>query len=96
MLNKTSLESKSKDVTIKKFKFKIFICFTSLIIEHWTPLHWAPHIFLVPLSNWEIFVALEALGGDLQLFLDFNSKGTMCEDSTYFDVLTIRSLAYLP
>jgi hypothetical protein len=38
---------------------------------------------------------LEVLGGGLQMFLNFSSKGTMCEDSTYFDVLIVPSLAYL-
>jgi hypothetical protein len=63
--------STSKYALIKDFKLKILICFNSPIIKHWTPLHQTPHIFYVPLSNYAIFVMLEALGGGLQIFFKF-------------------------
>ncbi len=50
-------------------KLEILICFNSSVIEHWILLHQALHIFPIPLSNWAIFVTLEALGGRLQMFL---------------------------
>jgi len=40
-----------------------------------------------PSSNWVIFVVLEALGGGLKISLNFRSKGTMCEDSIWFQNL---------
>jgi hypothetical protein len=39
---------------------------------------------------------LEALGGGLQWFLSFRSRGIMCEKSTSFDFLSVHSPAYLP
>jgi len=70
---------------IKGFKLEILICFSSPIIEHWMPLHQTPHIFTIPLLNWEIFIfaiplsnwanflALKALG-ELQMFFELQNK----------------------
>ncbi len=47
--------------------------------------------------NWAIFTMLEGWGEGLKMFsLSFTSRGTMCEDSTSFEFLSVRSLAYLP
>jgi hypothetical protein len=93
---KRSLHSRGKDTMIQDLKHKIKIYFNSPIIEHWAPLHQTPHILPIPLLNWEIFAALESLGEELQIFLSFRIKGTMCEDSTLFDFLSVCSLDYLP
>jgi hypothetical protein len=61
--HKTSLYPRGKNATIKDLKLKVLICFKSPITKHWTPLHQTSHILSILLSNWEIFVVLEALGG---------------------------------
>jgi hypothetical protein len=63
---------------IKDLKLEISICFKSPIIEHWTPLHQTPHILLIPLSNWEIFAPLEALGERLKLFFQLQNQESQC------------------
>jgi hypothetical protein len=35
------------------------------------------------------FVTLEALGEELQMFTEVQSRGTMCEDSTFFEFLSV-------
>jgi hypothetical protein len=41
-------------------------------------------------------VALEALGGGLEMVFELQSRETICEDSTAFEFLNVRLLAYLP
>jgi hypothetical protein len=72
-LYKTSLYSKAKDATIKDLKLIILICFHSLVIEHWTPLHQTPHILHIPLPNWDVFLVLETLGGRLNVFIELQN-----------------------
>jgi hypothetical protein len=70
-LYKTSLYTRNKDATTKDFKLEILICFNSPITVHWIPLHQTSHNFHIPLLNWETFMALEVLGGKLQMFFEF-------------------------
>jgi len=74
-LYKISLYSKHKDSTIKDLKFKIQLCFKSPIIKHWTL--YTKHLisFLpIPLTNWEFFTTLEALGGELKMFFELENQ----------------------
>ncbi len=76
----------------KDFKLEILI-YPSLNIEPLTPnIPYLPHS-LTKLSN---FVTLEALGRGLKLFFALQKWKEMCEYSTFFDFLSVHSLAYLP
>jgi hypothetical protein len=70
VLYKTSFYSKDKDATIKDFKLKVRIYFNSPVTKHWTPLHQTTHILTIPLSNWAMFVMLEAVSGRLQMLFE--------------------------
>ncbi len=88
--------STGKDAIIKDFKLKILIYFNSLITQTLNPLTantlYLPHSF-IKLSN---FVTMEAIGQGLQCSLNFINKGTIWEDSSSFEFLSVRSPAYLP
>jgi hypothetical protein len=70
----TSLYSRGKDAKIKKIKLRILICYNPPTTKHSTPLHQRPHIFLIPLRNGSIFVALEELGGELQMLFELEKQ----------------------
>ncbi len=79
---------------ITDLKLEILICFSSLIIEHWTPLHQTSHIFPIPLSDWEMFVTFEALGVELQIFLELQKQRN---DVWGFDLVWVLIVfVYLP
>ncbi len=90
-LYKNPLYSRGKDAMIKDFKLEILICLNSPIIKNWILWHQTPHMFLVPLSNWAIFVMLEGLW----ILFEFHKQETMCESSTSFELLSVCSLPYL-
>jgi hypothetical protein len=80
-LYKTSLCLKNKDATIKDFRLSLLSNIELLYIEH---LIFSSHTL----------TKLEVLGGGLyKCSLSFTRKETMCEDSTFLNVL---SPAYLP
>ncbi len=83
-----NLYFRGKYAMIKDFKLKILICSISAITEHAIS---SP----ITLLNWEIFAALEALGG-YKLFFRFRSRGTMCQYLASFEFLSVCSPAYLP
>ncbi len=71
-LYKTSLYSKYKDATIKVFSLKSWSNLIHLLSNTKPPpLHQISHIFCILSLNWTIFVTLEALTRELQMFLEF-------------------------
>jgi hypothetical protein len=78
-LYKNSLYLRGKDAMVKDLKFKILLCFKSLITEHWIPLCQTPHILPIPSPNWKTFAALEVLNEGLNFFLELQNQGnTVC------------------
>jgi hypothetical protein len=69
-LYKISLNSRSKDATIKDCKLEN----NSFIKQHWTPLHQTPHIFPIPLLNADIFAVLKVLGGGIQMLFELQKQ----------------------
>jgi hypothetical protein len=92
---KTSLYLRGKDATIIFFlSFRVWSILIHLSpnIEPLTPnISCLAHSF----TKWPMFVKSKTLGGGLQMFFRFRSKGTMCEDSIFFEFLSVHSLAYL-
>jgi hypothetical protein len=48
------------------------------------------------LQNWPVFVALEAYVEGYKCSLSFRRRGTMFEDSTFFELLIVCSPAFYP
>jgi hypothetical protein len=73
----------------------LFLIHSSLNIEPLTPnTPYLPHSF-TKLSN-VCNVGSDTWREGHKCSFSFRSRGTMCEDSTSFDFLSVHSLAYLP
>jgi hypothetical protein len=81
---------------IKDFKLEILICFNSPITKHWTPLHQTPQIFPHSFTKLSKFSSLRSTGRSAIFSLGFRSRGTICEDLTSVQFLSVRLPAYLP
>jgi len=93
-LYKTSLYFRGKDAMIKDFKLEILICLIdpSPNIEP----HYTKHALSSPfLYRIDQFLALEERGGGYKCSFSFRRRGTMCEDVTSFEFLSVHSSAYL-
>jgi hypothetical protein len=72
---------------IQDFKVEIIICFSSLIIKHWTPVHQTSHVF--PHSFIELSRFCNAESPNSMSFKTRQKK--MCEDLILFDFLSVHS-----
>jgi hypothetical protein len=80
---------------IKDFKLKTLICFNSLITKHWTP--YTKHFISspIPLLNWAIWWHWKCYLKGYKCSWSSRTTGTMYEDSTSFDFVSVHSLTYL-